>query len=376
MKKLLKYLAVLILPLSSCTKDVKIPAFNGSPEELSLPVVARILSELPMDASNYSEVHDAVSSSSGNGYDEEYLMSSLIESPGAGVGESHPYTRATAYSRPLKDLLAEYFSQHPSTRSAEAGVQACLDALGSSDMQIYWPYSENWDGKTPPVISFDPESEEDTNYGYEISASGSPSLVEVSEDMAKERPVWIVNRNDDSEFLPVDFFEPSSLEQQSAGKNKGQLLYVKSIKMLRHYDSWFGGASEFFIRCGAVDGFWAETDEDLRTYSPEITDFMVVVKRNQLGKTVPFNAILLSDYTEQMDKIAFLVTEDDGGTRTSWKCEAVVKYNSRSYGFTMDIPYNEKDDIVWRGQLSRNFFGDKDSVVGRFGDLVITFGLL
>lgn len=26
------------------------------------------------------------------------------------------------------------------------------------DLQIYWPYSENWDGKTPPVIVYAPDN--------------------------------------------------------------------------------------------------------------------------------------------------------------------------------------------------------------------------
>ena len=153
------------------------------------------------------------------------------------------------------------------------------------------------------------------------------------------------------------------------------MLYVKSFQMLRHYDSWFGGASEFFIKCGAVDGFRAETEEDLKLYNPSVTDFMVVVKRRQLGKVLPLDVLLLTSLTPQMENIAFMITEDDGGESTSWKCSAVVKYNSRSYGFEIEIPYRDNDDIVWRGQLSSSFFEGRDEVSGRFGDVVVTFAL-
>ena len=86
------------------------------------------------------------------------------------------------------------------------------------------------------------------------------------------------------------------------------------------------------------------------------------------------------DFTEQMEKIAFMVIEDDGGTTTSWKCSAVVKYNSKAYGFELDIPYKDKDDIVWRGQLTRNYFDEVfarggGTLTGRFGDVEITFAL-
>ena len=129
-----------------------------------------------------------------------------------------------------------------------------------------------------------------------------------------------------------------------------------------------------------MDGFKATKDDDLKNYTPSMTDFMLVVKRSQVGKKIPFNALLLTNFTDQMEKIAFMVIEDDGGTTTSWKCSAVVKYNSKQYGFELEIPYRDKDDIVWRGQLTRNFFQslfDKGggTLTGRFGDVEITFAL-
>ena len=113
----------------------------------------------------------------------------------------------------------------------------------------------------------------------------------------------------------------------------------------------------------------------MKLYSPSVTDMMIVVRRKDVGKPVPFDAVLLSGFTNQLDKLALLITEDDGGTRTTWNCEATVKVNSKSYGFDLEIPFNEKDDIVWRGQLPASYFQSEDEVKGRFGDVVITFAL-
>ena len=145
--------------------------------------------------------------------------------------------------------------------------------------------------------------------------------------------------------------------------------------MLRHYDSWFRGASEFWVKCGAVNGFSASTEAELKLYSPSVTDFMVVVPRKYLGKKLEMDSIILTDFTNPLDNLAFLITEDDGGTQSSWKCSATVKVNSKSYGFDVNIPYNEKDDIVWRGQLSASFFQAEDIVSGRFGDVILEFAL-
>ena len=405
--------AALAFLASACRgSDVVEPQSSGS--GFSLEEFAGILSALPMDRSHLGEVFDAVCASSENGYDEEYMLADLVGSPGAGVGDGVFRSKAAPrYDRPLRDLLSDYFEANPSAVPTRAGSsEACLRMLEESDMQIYWPYSEDWDGEAFPIITFDPGDGSEYNYGYQAvrGEDGSVEIksVYVDEQVAMSRPVWVINNNDDSHLVPVQSAfldsaaalgaDASSPEAQaspemqaltpvvrtatadaaasvqgSEGDVPGDRLYIRSLKMLRNYDSWFGGASEFVIKCGAVDGFRATSEEDLSKYRPSVTDCVVVVKRRQLGMSVPLGILLLTDYTPQMENIAFLVTEDDGGKVENWKCEATVKWQSKSYGFTLNIPYRDRDDIVWRGQLSRSFFERGSIVTDRFGDVEITF---
>ena len=379
------------LALASCAgqKD-QLDLSEETQNLFSLSDVAKILSDLPLETEHLDEVFDAVSSSSGHGYDEEYRLTELFTAPGAGVGDS-PQTRATkaaGYKTPLRDLLSDYLANRYGTKAGAADVERYINALSESDMQIYWPYSEEWDGKSFPIVTFDPGYGAESNYGYEvrIDAQGAHVVdsVIVTEQVAMERPVWVINRNGDAAFTPLELFEepiPTKGGKDKTPVDEKEFIFsIKDFKMLRNYDSWFGGASEFFIKTGAVDGFKATKDEDLKNYSPSLTDLMIVVKRSQVGKKIPFNAILLTNFTEQMEKIAFMVIEDDGGTTTSWKCSAVVKYNSKQYGFELEIPYKDKDDIVWRGQLTRNYFKDViekggGTLCGRLGDVEVTFSL-
>lgn len=383
----MKNFALLLLPAIalaavSCDSGIRDVAVPSAQAALTLSDMARIISELPMDREHLAEVYDAVSSSSGNGYDEEYMMSDLLESPGSGVGDDRRGTRSSSYGRPLRDLLTDYLATRMSTKSGGADVQEYLDGLSASDIQIYWPYSEDWDGESFPIVTFDPGLGAESNYGYELRRSGDrlevAGTVIVTEEIAKERPVWVINRNSDSAFTPLELFEPSpEAAAASSGDEalKGRVLLLRSFKALKNFDSWFGGASEFFIKCGAVNGFRASTDEELKLYTPSVTDFLLVVKRSQVGYTIPLNTVLLTDFTPQMEKIAFAIMEDDGGESKSWKCEAVVKYKSRSYGFTVDIPYRDKDDIVWRGQLSSEYLNSGRFVKDRFGETELTFEL-
>lgn len=407
MKQLL-FLALAVLSVPVSCEHVDHTGEINDPEARIIPLedVAKLLSALPIETDQMTEVHDAVSSSDGNGYDEEYMMRDLLSVPGTGVGdEAMGKSMSTrSYSRPLKELIAEQLSTR--TKSSDGSVlspEEYLDALEKSNMQIYWPYYRNWDGKEWPIVTFDPGNGAEANVGYRlfIDSEGNRKVesVVVDEEMAASHPVWVVNRNSDSGFTSMEVHRRKDPEWGTGGgsitvrpssglecaevsatavaqKGAFRTLVLHDFKMRRNYDCWFAGASEFFIKCGSVEDFTASTEAELKLYSPRITDFMLVVKRSQVGKTIPMNVVLVSQWTDQLENIAFMLTEDDGGTRTEWKCSAYVKIKSKSYGFEVALPFNSRDDIVWRGQLSAPYLEKYDGVAGRFGDVELTFSLL
>ncbi len=153
-------------------------------------------------------------------------------------------------------------------------------------------------------------------------------------------------------------------------------LVLKEFKAHRNYDSWFAGGSEFFVKCGALNGFSAKTEEELKLYSPSVTDMMINVKRKQVGKSIRFNTVVVSEWTPQLEECVFLMIEDDGGKQTSWKASGLVKIKSKSYGFEVELPFRRNDDLVWRGKLSNNYFEKYNGKPNRFGDVSITFSFL
>lgn len=385
---------VLPLTLAACEK-VDTTGTGSEASDANVPElkeVARILSSIPIGGGQVSEVYDAVTSSSGNGYDEEYTLRNLFASPGRGVGETETKSReAASYTRPLRELIKEYvsgegFSPGFGTRAGKMSPEEYLSYLESSDIQIYWPYSENWDGESYPVITFNPDDGSEVNTGYALSDSAGARVVkevEVNEEMAKTRPVWVVNRNDDSGYSSLEMLRRQDPDWGISGgsvtvrpktrSSTVKTLILKDFTAKRNYDPWFAGASEFFVKCGSVESFSASTEAELRLYKPSITDFMIVVKRRDVGRKLPFNAVLISEWTEQLDNCAFMIVEDDGGTKTSWNCEASVKIKSKSYGFEISIPINSRDDIVWRGLLSRKYMEKYSGKKGSFGDVLLTF---
>ena len=277
-------------------------------------------------------------------------------------------------------------------------MERYINALSESDMQIYWPYSEEWDGKSFPIVTFDPGYGAESNYGYEvrIDARGAHVVdsVIVTEQVAMERPVWVINRNRDAEYETLEMRRKEDPEWGQGGSilvrprarahvpatraDEGDFktLVLRSFKSNRQFDTWFCGGSEVWVKCGAVEDFTASTDAELRLYSPSITDFLIVIRRKEVGKVLDFNAVLVSEWTGLLDNCAFMMVEDDGGTMTTWKCAAMVKYNSRSYGFEIEIPLRTRDDIIWRGALTRTYIERNNGVTGHFGDVELVLELI
>lgn len=374
--------AVCALLSASCQKEgPMVPVVSAA--RVSVEEVAVLLSSLPIGVEQVEEVFDAAQASALNGYDEEYRMQDLFLCPGQGVGDKG-VTKARDYARPLRELLNEAVFLTKAD-AGENATEAYLDALSLSDVQIYWPYSSQWDGSTLPIITFDPGDEVSTrNVGYALQADGRVQKLMVDEQMARERPVWVVNRNADAEYKSLELLRREDPRWGQGGgdiiitsKASGiRTLILRSFKAKRQFDGWFGGAAEFFIKMGSVDDFsGGMTEAEMRIFEPSITDFMIVVRRGQVEEAIPFNAVLVSEWTDALVSSAFMIVEDDGGTRTTWKASAIVKYNSKSYGVDVEFPINTRDDIVWRGTLSRNYIEKYDGKACNYGDveLVLEF---
>lgn len=376
---------------------------HAEPEShIELNDVAEILAALPLEHMHLKEVHNAVSSSIENGYDEEYTMSHIFDSPGSGVGDD-PLTETRArelYPSPLRELIKNEVINSSLTKSSGTNIanpQEWLDNLTRSDVQIYWPYSENWDGESYPIITFDPEDDSDVNVGYRIIDDGEGARkveeIIVDEDIAMEEPVWVVNRNSDAGYKTLEMLrkehpdwgngggdliiDPTlSNGQTKANGEKRKALVLKTFTMHENYDTWFAGASEFFIKIGSVKDFTASTEAELKLFNPAITDVMVVAKRNSLHWPINVNTVLMTDWTDQLTHCVLMVYEDDGGFVSDWNCTALVRIASKSYGVELNIPFRSFDDIVWRGRLSREWLEYSSNRIGKFGNVDIVFELV
>ena len=359
---------------------------------VSLEEVAKVLAHAAVGNEHIKEVFDAVSSSCDNGYDEEYTIADMFACPGAGVGDEHAVKSSSCYTYPLCRLIEDYVYSANLTKSPQsiADPDKWLEAIRSSDMQIYWPFSENWDGTTMPIITFDPEDGSEANIGYRLVTDNNGfrhiEEVVVDEKMAAEMPVWVMNRNSDAGYTTLEMLRKEDPEWGQGGgsitvtpksaANQHRMLIMKDFTAMRNFDSWLAGASEHFVRISYLKDFTASTEAEMLIYNPLITDFMIVVRRSQVGKILPYNVVLLTDWSKDMESCAFMITEDDGGTRTEWNCKAKVFIEGKSYGVELTLPFRSRDDIVWRGMLDMDMLEEYSGQQCRYGDVAITFEVI
>ena len=107
---------------------------------VELSAVAGMLAALPLADVHLQEVHAAVSSSSQNGYDEEYTMRSLFSNPGSGVGDSEVGSKAAQFNEnPIRKLIEEHLRAgylSPTKAGDEIDPDEFLKALTDSYILI------------------------------------------------------------------------------------------------------------------------------------------------------------------------------------------------------------------------------------------------
>ena len=362
----LALLSAALLSLQACdetSQPLISPEAPSATLELTPYSVARTLSGIPFTIDQVREVWDGVNASSANGYDEEYTISAMFSSPGRGVDDALSGTRSpSVYPEPFSKLIASRLGE----------------SVASSDLRIYWPYSEDWDGVSMPAITFCPEVALESHVAYQREElPGGKWIVKeipVDEEYARKHPVWVVGWNENVGAMTPQMLEKLRPEASvTRASTDFKTLKLKEFKAHVQYDPWYSGGAEFFIKCGSLKAFTATVASDLSKYTPEITDLMIKVKRKQVMTSLRYNTVLVPEWSPQLSECVFLIHEDDGGKSTTWKASGEVKIKSKAYGFSVELPYHRNDDIVWRGKLSSSYFEKNNGVPNRYGDVSITF---
>lgn len=236
MKKLL-ILALLSLIMVACSQEE--PIIESATEQLSnveetqqLCDIAKALAKSEISSTDLNYIATGVSLAVENGLDEVFYIKELL-------GEDSKIVPMKKQSSELE--IMKFFSSSTIMQFYEKGVN-------SNKLMIYWPFYENWDGESKPVISFTPENQQQQhNIGYYLE-NGELKTVEVNLDYAMNNPVWIICLSPIRYNQLPDFNNPKRL-------NLGETLNIVSRENISILNNQIDKSAMTRSRSGEYLGF-------------------------------------------------------------------------------------------------------------------------
>ncbi len=305
-------------------------------------------------ARNYSladaqRVHHAVTKAISHGLDEvlffkEYSAPSISSNK---ISTESPSETSTKFSKFCEDQ--ELYDNNRPKSSNHLTQPGKNPLLINDNLQIYWPYSENWDGKTAPAIVYAPENINDLSAtGYIPTGNGDElKTVTVTESFCETYPVWIINESEtplsklpnfnkgenissDGICYPQSITTSDSPASYSSGQNTVNTWQVVSMQVKRQYDTWIAGGSEIVIQVAypIMPGYAAGTSR-----------YTIRFKRKDIKKKrwKTFSDVYLNtNWRPEQISNFLLITESDPDGRNI-DIPVSLQYNNKETGISGSV---------------------------------------
>ena len=337
------------------------------------------------------KIHNAVSDALSAGLDEiyylkEYTANSVSENK---VSKEQP----TEISKMLRTALCELDNLNTpdiSTRSSSNPI----NLFNHERLEIYWPYSDKWDGTTTPVVAYAPtDLSSFSTEGY-ILINGTLQRVTVTEEYCMNHPVWLITENETPYNLLPNFtngemvspdgilYSTNDISTTSSGLFPSlpkdttihtandpvatvKLGYVRSEK---NHDSWIAGGSEYVFRFMSLTNTDLKCENDTSKCVPDLARTKVCFTRDQIKKKTQkeIKAVAVSDWKKSLDNIVMTLVEEDGGSNgTPFEATINVTFKGKQYGIEVSIPRFNLDDLIATRTYARTYIFTSNNKKGK-----------
>lgn len=344
MKKHLLFFSLTLLTIMSCQKELtdEIQHELINNEALPMKSFERILIEAAHDPTIVTAMSQIVESSRITGLDESVYLEDVL----------FRVSSKTKSNDTPEAIVGDYFLSRVKSPN-KISTKSETDYFTIGDLEIYWPYSDDWDGSTEPVVVFNVEGENnyiegDKTYAYRISGTGANFSIEeliVDESYAMKNPVWVVNRSNLS-ITDIDGIRNRStcsgndfvLNTKSIQDNTYR-LNVTEITSGTNHDDWMNGGSEYII-------FWFTPVHPfgLISRSTEQIKFTRKESKNKTTKTV--NLIANPNWSPSQEKNMLKVIEFDPGKNINYTVKLLTSLDALAGSYETTISINNQDDDI------------------------------
>ncbi|MBE9468214.1 MAG: hypothetical protein IMY72_07830 [Bacteroidetes bacterium] len=259
--------------LNSCKKDEIQPAQTNnelSSEQKTLrdnfEKTAKIVAKISDDPSVIDEIKQSVKYNISDYKDEIIKFDDLLK----------PEQRNVLKNSKIKTFAKKFRSALKNNNLKSSTTDDLGNFVLENGVQIYWPYSENYDGISQPVVTFDPLTNAESNTGFKKTTNSDGSVsydtVSVTEEYAMSNPVWIINQNEIATSM-AQYEGDGNGGGGTGGGTGGNNTIPASFKLgidhlvcTKQYDNFWHGGSEFKIILAKAVNTSTVTLEDYNTF--------------------------------------------------------------------------------------------------------------
>lgn len=375
---------VFLFTVVSCSNEdlgnVSVPVQNPKTKSLEnvvdLSQVAQLIASMDLNQTLMGEVKGGIDRSLFYGLDEEYRFADMLQPASSKLLRT---VSKSLFVGEFEKVLSSYSSM----RNSDVDVLEILNYLSENDIQIYWPYSKNWDGKTKPVITYLQEDDKNYRVGYLLNEESHIDTINLDKEFVKNNPVWIINRNntpydelpdfENGEYVNKDgvFFysevakqwlnkinsEARSLSVNVPGEVPGNAVYIGSINSISNHDGALADGPEF-------DFIWCHQGVPIslsQSPSPLVNRYRINMSEEEVGSAKQIDLCIQPNWTTQQTTNALIVIEKDGGKDKKGNVTLSYDYWGKELSTVVSYKYERRDDFVFEKIFKReDIFSDKN----------------
>lgn len=316
-----------------------------------------VLLEVTDDTQMIQEVYDYVDESLQYGLDETAFIDEIV----------NPDKYGTELRSSKLSKLSIYLSNNMNSSLRSVGEES----FSIDQMEIYWPYSENWDGTSIPIVTYRSESEEYIDgdkvwaYKYIPLDNGDYEIdsLLIDENYAMENPVWVIGKktidtdelvklkkdNSSSSYIPRD---KNLVALRSTSNNVVAETKVTTIQSTKQHDDWLNGGSEYVI-----SWFFPTAGFGIAEHKTS----QIKLARDEISKkkTREINFVGNYDWEKGQQHNRLRIIEFDPGKNRELTIEMSTSYKPKDSDttltgkFTTKTTINKTDDFIMEHTIAR-----------------------
>ncbi|MFV0585396.1 MAG: hypothetical protein ACK5N4_25550 [Parabacteroides gordonii] len=358
--------AVFCFMVASCSNEdlenVSVP--DGMPRTKSventveLSTVAQLLASIEIDQAVMNEVKAGVERSRKYGLDEEYRFTDMLKPSLSKIQRS-------SESSVLLQKMADVFNAQQEQLKLGVSSFDFFNCLSDNDIQIYWPFSEKWDGYTQPILLY---ATDDNNRACKIHIEGGiidVDTISTTREFMKNNTVWIISINETSYDELPDFENGEYVNKDGVffyseianawlnkmhGKSRLGMMSPVHIGEIMVYDKDGSGGPEIYFMWGhAGGGMGLPIQGYINSYRLNLSD-------NEVKVVKQINLNIQPNWTSYQKTNALIILEKDGGKDKTATRNLIYTNPSGMTDVTVpiDFKYERRDEWLYDGIFERS----------------------